>query len=177
MPNIYNAYATGKDGFQLGDNTNLFDFTYVGNVADAHLLAASALLHTYSLSTAPLDHERVDGEIFFITNDEPIYFWDYCRAIYKAAGSKKGTEHVWVISKDVGLLIGGLLEWGNWVVGRKPKLTIRQVKYSCMTRYYDCSKAKKRLGYRPRVKLAEGINRAVKFHMDGLAAEAARKAQ
>lgn len=175
IPNIYNAYITGKDGFQLGSGTNIFEFTYVGNVAHAHGLAAGALLHTYSRGSIPLDHERVDGEIFFITNDEPIYFWDYCRAIYKAAGSTKGTEHVWVIGKDAGLLIGGILEWGNWLLGRKPKLTIRQVKYSCMTRYYDCSKAKKRLGYKPPFKLADGINRAVKFHAAELAAAETKK--
>ena len=29
--------------FQLGDNTNLFDYTYVGNVVKAHLLAADKL--------------------------------------------------------------------------------------------------------------------------------------
>lgn len=175
IPNIYNAYITGKDKFQLGDGSNIFEFTYVGNVAHAHGLAAGALLHTYSRAGTPLDHERVDGELFFITNDEPIYFWDYCRAIYKAAGSEKGTDHVWIIGRETGLFIGGLLEWVNWALGKTPKLTIRQVKYSCMTRYYDCSKAKKRLGYKPPFKLADGINRAVKFHAAELAAAEAAK--
>ena len=60
------------------------------------------------------------------------------------AGSDKGTEHVWVISRDVGMLLGGVMEWGFWLVGRKASLTRRQVKYSCMTRYYDIGKAKDR---------------------------------
>jgi len=59
------------------------------------------------------------------------------------------------------LFIGGLLEWTMWAVGRQPKLTRRQVKYSCMTRYYDIGKAKRRLGYTPIVGLEEGIRRGV----------------
>ena len=151
------VYQTGKTGFQLGSNDNLFDFTYVGNVAHAHILAARALLTTSKLSTQPLDYERVDGEAFFITNDSPTPFWDFARTVYRYAGSAKGTEHVWVISREVGMLLGGVLEWGFWLLGRKPSLTRRQVKYSCMTRYYDIGKAKDRLGYTPIVGLEEGI--------------------
>lgn len=166
IPNMYNAYKDGKTGFQLGNNKNLFDFTYVGNVAHAHLLAANALYQTSQMATAPLDHEKVDGEVFFITNDEPVPFWDFARGVWKAAGSTQGTENVWVIPKDVGIAIGGLLEWVMWGLGRSPKLTIRQVKFSCMTRYYDCKKAKQRMGYRPLVGLWEGIERGVKWTME-----------
>ncbi|RAL66109.1 hypothetical protein DID88_005766 [Monilinia fructigena] len=61
---------------------------------NAHLLAAAALLATIKLGTTPLDHERVDGEAFLITNGSPIPFWDMARAVWAAAGSTKGTEHV-----------------------------------------------------------------------------------
>lgn len=117
----------------------------------------------------------MDGEAFIITNDQPVYFWDFARAIWKAAGSDKGTEHVWEINKDVGLAIGGLLEWIMWAVGRTPKLTRRQVKYSCMTRYYDCGKAKKRLGYAPIVGLQEGIETSVKWFEEERKTEGEKK--
>jgi sterol-4alpha-carboxylate 3-dehydrogenase (decarboxylating) len=165
LPPIINVWRSGKTGFQLGDNTNLFDFTYVENVAYAHLLAARALLQTAAMKTEPLDYERVDGEIFLITNDSPVPFWDFTRSIWKACGSDKGTEHVWVISKDVGMCIGAVMEWGMWFMGRTPKLTRRQVRFSCMTRYYDCGKAKKRLGYRPIVGLEEGLKRSIEWFM------------
>lgn len=163
LPPILAVYRNGQTGFQLGPNTNLFDFTYVGNVAHAHCLAALALIRTSQLKTIPTSHERVDGEAFMITNDEPVYFWDFARAVWKAAGSDKGTEHVWVIGYDTGMALGAALEWVMWAVGRKSKLTRREVKYSSMTRYYDCSKAKKRLGYRPLVSLQEGITRGVQW--------------
>ena len=165
IPPILNLYRTQKTGWQLGPNENLFDFTYVTNVAHAHLLAARALLYASSQSAVPPAHERIDGEPFFITNDSPVYFWDFARAVWKAAGSELGTEHVWVIGREVGLALGAVLEWGFWAVGRKSRLTTREVKYSCMMRYYDVGKANKRLGYAPIVSLKEGIERSVEAFM------------
>jgi sterol-4alpha-carboxylate 3-dehydrogenase (decarboxylating) len=166
IPGTLSAYTANKTGFQLGDNNNLFDFTYVRNIAHAHLLAAYALLVTSQSSTAPLDMERVDGEVFIITNDQPVYFWDFARAVWKAAGSEKGTEHVWVIGKDIGLVLATVLEWGTWLVGKDTPFKRRIVRYTSMTRYYDCSKAKRRLGYRPIVSLQEGIQRSVNFWLE-----------
>ncbi|RDW84323.1 hypothetical protein BP6252_01913 [Coleophoma cylindrospora] len=177
IPRIVDLYYQNKTGFQLGDNVNLFDFTHVDNVAHGHILAAVALLQTSTLTTPPLDHEKVDGEAFFVTNDAPIYFWDFSRALWKAAGDTRGTEHVWVISKDMGLIIGGAMEWINWAIGRTPKLTIKQVKYSCMTRYYSIDKAKKRLGYSPIVPLEEGIRSAVQWYDDEHKKEGEKKSQ
>lgn len=77
----------------------------------------------------------------------------------------------------MGLALGTFLEWSMWVIGRTPKLTTRQVKYSSMTRYYDCGKAKRRLGYKPVVELGEGIKRAVAWHAADRLKEAATKAQ
>ena len=171
------VYRSGKTGFQLGDNDNLFDFTYVDNVAHAHLLGARALLATAELGTTPLDHEKVDGEAFFITNDSPVYFWDFARMVWKACGSTLGTEHVWVIGKDLGLTLGGFMEWGYWLAGKTPKLTRRSVKYSCMTRYYDIGKAKRLLGYAPIVELQEGIERSVAWFEEQSKKDGEKKGQ
>jgi sterol-4alpha-carboxylate 3-dehydrogenase (decarboxylating) len=175
-PGILRAYYNGQTGFQLGSNENLFDFTYVVNVAHAHLLAARALLYAHSLSTPPVDHEKVDGEAFFITNDSPVYFWDFARATWIAAGWS-GEGKPWSIGRDLGLGIGGLLEWVGWVTGKQPKLTRLHVKYACMTRYYDIAKAKKRLGYAPIVSLADGINLAVKSFEEERRKEGEKKGQ
>ncbi|RDX49957.1 C-3 sterol dehydrogenase [Lentinus brumalis] len=40
---LYQTWQRGQSHFQIGDNTNLFDWTYVGNCAYAHLLAADKL--------------------------------------------------------------------------------------------------------------------------------------
>jgi nucleoside-diphosphate-sugar epimerase len=82
-----------KTYFQIGTNDNLFDFSYVDNVAHAHLLAAEALLATLALRTMPLDTERVDGEAFFIGNGTPVYFWDFTRAVWIARGTPADAKY------------------------------------------------------------------------------------
>lgn len=163
---IIKVHKTNKTGAQLGDNNNLFDFTYVENVAYAHLLALRALLVTYSSKTQPLDHEKVDGEVFIITNDSPTYFWDFCRVIWNAAGCPHGKDHVWVIPKELGLVIGWLSETVSVIIRKPPILTRQRCIYSCMTRYFCIDKAKRRLGYRPLVPLEEGLRRSVKWTLE-----------
>ncbi|KAF5382411.1 hypothetical protein D9615_002970 [Tricholomella constricta] len=43
MAGLYAVYERNQTHFQIGDNTNLFDWTYVGNVARAHIIAADKL--------------------------------------------------------------------------------------------------------------------------------------
>ena len=162
-PNLLKALAKGQTKFQLGENDNLFDCTYVGNVAYAHILAAVALMDTHALgSTQPLDHERVDGEAFFITNGEPVYFWDFARSVWRAGGDRTDVEKVWVIGGGVGLMLADLVEWGFWLAGgRVPNLTRQKVKYSIMTRYYCIDKARVRLRYAPKWGMEEAVRRTV----------------
>jgi sterol-4alpha-carboxylate 3-dehydrogenase (decarboxylating) len=75
----------GKGRLQIGDGSNVFDWTYVENNAYAQLLAARALLGSYS-AHPPAENARVDGEAFAITNDEPWRFWTFTRALAAAAG-------------------------------------------------------------------------------------------
>ncbi|KAK0754166.1 sterol-4-alpha-carboxylate 3-dehydrogenase [Schizothecium vesticola] len=163
---MVNIHRQGRTNVQIGSNDNLFDFTYVENVAHGHLLAAVALLATAKSSTVPLDTERVDGEAFFITNGSPVYFWDFCRAVWRAAGSEAGTDVVWTLPRDVGMLLGALSEVFFKIIGKPPTFNRQRIVFSCMTRYYDISKAKRRLGYRPLVSLAEGVRRSVKWTLE-----------
>ncbi|KAJ5592016.1 uncharacterized protein N7459_002385 [Penicillium hispanicum] len=152
---------------QLGDNDNLFDFTYVGNIAYAHMLAAHRLLATYtryqSGQGGPLDTERVDGEAFNITNDSPIYFWDMTRAICALIDRVVEPDQVWALPEGLLGPIGGLAESVLGIFGKTPRLTRRAVRYSCMTRYFSIEKARYRLAYLPAVPLDEGIARAVGY--------------
>ncbi|EGD96201.1 C-3 sterol dehydrogenase/C-4 decarboxylase [Trichophyton tonsurans CBS 112818] len=156
--------------FQLGDNDNLFDFTYVGNIAYAHMLAAELLLATMkrieTKAVLPLDHERVDGEAFNITNDSPVYFWDMARSIWALMDRYVEPEQAWVLPEGALTVIGGILETVFGLFGKKPRLTRREVRYSCMTRYFSCDKAKRRLGYVPYIPLEEGVARSVGFMLE-----------
>lgn len=148
--------AAGKLKNQIGDGKNLFDFTYIENVIYAHVLAAQCLLARQA---------DVAGEGFLITNDEHIPFWDFARAIAGAAGYPVKKEEVRSIPIWVGLAMAVIAEWIVWLTsfGRKSsRLNKVAIRYSCMTRTYRIDKAKKALGYRPRVSLEEGISRSGK---------------
>ena len=167
----YNALLHARNSkpyllrFQLGKNDNLFDFTYVANIVYGHLLAAERLIATHDRITsgksAPLDHEKVDGEAFNITNDAPTYFWDMTHALWAWYGLAVEPDQIWALSEDLMLPLGGLAEFLFGIFGKTPRLTRRAVKYSSMTRYFSCDKAKKRLGYTPIVDLQEGLQRCV----------------
>ncbi|CAK4034142.1 C-3 sterol dehydrogenase C-4 decarboxylase family [Lecanosticta acicola] len=162
LPGILEAYDRGQTKVQLGDNNNLFEFTENTNVAHAHHLAAAALLQQSSASMDPSKEMRVDGEAFFITNDEPIPFWDFTRLAWKYAGDKTQPQEIWIISRTWAMVIAGLLEWICWLLRLgDPPLTRQKVRLSCMTRYYSVEKAKHRLGYRPLIGVREGLRRGI----------------
>lgn len=164
---VENARA-GKGKYQVGGGTNLSDFTYIGNTAYGHILAAKALLReSKSLKPIP-DDIKVNGEAFVITNDDHWPFWDFQRAMGARAGCKVKKEDVWVIPARVYYVIVIAIEWGVWLssFGRKESfINRRMVKYLTMNRTFDISKAKRRLGYQPQVSVQEGINRAVDSYL------------
>jgi sterol-4alpha-carboxylate 3-dehydrogenase (decarboxylating) len=167
LPPGLSAYYKGQTKIQIGSNENLFDFTEITNVAHAHHLCLAALLATREREdkggSAPLDSEKVDGEAFIITNDTPVYFFDFARMCWATAGDQTKPEEVWSLPKDVGLLIATLMEIVFFIFRLgPPNLTRQQVKYTCMTRYFNIDKAKMRLGYTPVVKMEDGIRRGVK---------------
>ncbi|KAL8839986.1 MAG: hypothetical protein Q9170_001528 [Blastenia crenularia] len=171
IPGILKALKNKQTKYQLGENENLFDFTYVGNAAHAHILAAIALVSTSQKfgSMPPLDYERADGVPFFITNTTPIYFWDFARAVWSAAGdpvSLSAPNSITKINESLGLFIAGLMEWIFWIIffGKKgPSMTRGIVKYSCMTRYFDTGRAKRVLGYEPVWGMEEAVGRTVRW--------------
>jgi sterol-4alpha-carboxylate 3-dehydrogenase (decarboxylating) len=160
------AYHKGQTGVQLGDNNNLFDFTYAGNAAHGHLLAAHMLLVTAASKTVPLDYERVDGEAFFITNDSPCYFWDFARAVWVAAGDKRGKKGVWTLPKELSLAIGSLSEVFFGIIGKPAVFTKQRATMACMTRFYNIMKAKRVLHYEPIWTLQEGIEEGVRWALE-----------
>ncbi|KAF2444072.1 NAD(P)-binding protein [Karstenula rhodostoma CBS 690.94] len=168
VANVIANAREGKGRLQIGDNSNLFDWTYVENNAYAQLLAARALVRSYS-EPEKADSDRVDGEAFAITNDEPWHFWTFTRALASAAGYPISEDKVIKVPWRFMMAVAWALEWGFWIfsLGRKaPRLNRARVKYTTMQRTLDISKAKKRLGYRPQVGMQEGVKRSAKWFLE-----------
>ncbi|KAF8908903.1 C-3 sterol dehydrogenase [Gymnopilus junonius] len=253
MSGLYQVYERGQTHFQIGDNTNLFDWTYVGNVARAHLFAADkldnqppapplsalekipmtvdevpplndaeqALLNfpvlpidittghhqiptcearplgpyvtpppnaekiaaafedpNYERTPRPVLRTRFDqlsepalkraklsrpdvhplqvaGQVFFITNGEPTYFWDFPRM--------RSPRGIIKLPKSVGLAAATGSEWFGWLTGKDVTFTKFKVTFSCATRYHNIEKARRVLGYEPEVGIEEGVKRMVEW--------------
>lgn len=154
VPGLRQVAKLGQSKFQIGDNNNLFDWTYVGNVADAHVLAAQKLLDLNSVN-------EVSGQTFFITNDTPTYFWALARTVWKADGHID--KKVIVLNRPLAIAAGYLSQLFSKLLGKEPGLTPFRVKIVCAYRYHDISKAKKLLDYHPNVDIEEGIKRTLKW--------------
>ncbi|AMD21856.1 HFR001Wp [Eremothecium sinecaudum] len=154
VPGLRQVAKLGQSKFQIGDNNNLFDWTYAGNVADAHVLAVEKLLD-------PETSLSVSGETFFITNDTPTYFWALARSVWKADGHI--AKRVIVLNRPVAIALGYVSQYISKILGKEPGLTPFRVKMVCAYRYHNISKAKRLLGYIPRVSLQDGIKRTLEW--------------
>ena len=163
LPGMLQVLANGQTKFQIGDNTNLFDFTYIGNSAYAHILAAEKLVAIDPNMTTKSD-TTADGEAFIITNGEPIYFWDFPRAVW--ALRDHYPSYYIKMPREVGVALAGAAEGFAWITGREAGFTRFRVKFSCWNRYFDIRKAKNLLGYTPIWGLQEGLIRSLQW-MEG----------
>ncbi|KAL7617626.1 hypothetical protein Lser_V15G03457 [Lactuca serriola] len=79
--------------FIIADGTNMYDFTYVENVAHAHVCAERAIASDGSAS------KRAAGEAYFITNMEPIKFWEFMSLILVGLGFEWYILDFWFVFK------------------------------------------------------------------------------
>ncbi|KAK6008174.1 hypothetical protein QM012_000077 [Aureobasidium pullulans] len=153
-----------RQGYQIGSNTALYDFVYVGNVAEAHIKAAEALVR--EAVHRPEEGKQVAGESFFITNDDPRHFYDFMRQVWQNAGYDTSTLTPTIIPSTVALTTASASDWATWAfhLGRSSSssLSREDIEHLCLNRTHDISKARERLGYSPTVTIDEGIERGVR---------------
>ncbi|KAJ3407852.1 hypothetical protein HDV05_005244 [Chytridiales sp. JEL 0842] len=141
----------GRTSVQIGNNTTLFDWTYVDNAAYAHILAADKLT----------DKSGVGGEAFIITNDCPFFFWDFVRQLWFHLGYKRTLKYAMPV--QLAFFLAFIVECIAWVlrpvVKIQPTFTVFRIKLLTNNRYFNVEKAKRLLGYKPIVSMEEGIKR------------------
>lgn len=149
---------------QFGNGQNFYDVTYISNLVDAHLLAVQGLLRTHG-KPPPSPATRVDGEAFFISKDEPILSWEYSRAIAAPVGFPVRKEDIWVVPCWVAYLSALIDEWYVWLPTggeQVPIITREAVRLVVIHRTFNIDKAKRVLGFTPRITVAEGLARTGK---------------
>ena len=152
LPNIHAVCLQRKNRWQIGAGTNLVDFTYVENVAYAHLLACTQL--------GP--KSPVSGQCYFVTNRQPVLFWDFFGRMFNELGYDAPS-----IPLPMGLMrpLARGLAVAKGLYPRlpvPPSFTVQAVNYAGSHHYYSCEKAVKDFGYFPAVSLEDGITRTIR---------------
>ncbi|CAB4296554.1 unnamed protein product [Prunus armeniaca] len=169
VPSLVVAARAGKSKFIIGDGNNIYDFTYVENVAHAHICAERALASEGTVS------EKAAGQAYFITNMEPIKFWEFVSLILEGLGYERPRIK---IPAFVVMPIAHVVECTYKLLGpygmKVPQLTPSRVRLLSCSRSFKCSKAQDRIGYTPIVSLQEGLKRTIESYPH-LRAEQPRK--
>lgn len=154
-PGIIEAAKAGKSKYQIGSGKNMMDWTYVENVSYAHCLAAEKLVD---------DDSPVGGQAFFITNDQPLPFWEMPKYVYKNLGFP-GPKYVLPTNFIVFLAI--IVDFILWLISPikviKSTLTYFRVILATKNRSFNIKKAKDLLGYAPIVPLSEGMAKSLEY--------------
>jgi nucleoside-diphosphate-sugar epimerase len=133
---------------RVGRGNNLVDTTYIDNAVDAHILAADTLEK----------NPEISGNIYFISQADPIPAWDMVDAILATAGLPpvKGT-----ISYKTAWTIGAIMEffYRTFQFPGEPPMTRFLADAVAKSHWFDISAAKTDLGYKPAVPMEEGLRR------------------
>lgn len=145
---IHDLIAKGETSFIIGDGDNIYDWMYIDNAVYAHILAAENLLTTQTAA----------GQVFFITNQEPAYFWDFLAFIWAQFGHYSPFRvH---IPGSWAFVVALILEWLTLLTGKPSTLDTGSVKDGVRTHFANNDKAIQILGYRPIIGLSEGVRRS-----------------
>jgi 2-alkyl-3-oxoalkanoate reductase len=129
---------------RIGDGTNRVDTIFVGNAADAHVLAADALEKNPGLS----------GRIYFICQNEPVLLWDLVNDVLAMAGKGPVKRS---ISRKTAYLAASALEfiYRFLHITKEPIVTKYAVHELATSHWFDTGAARRDLGFVPRVSLAD----------------------
>lgn len=149
VPGIINRAKSGRLT-QIGENIHDIDTTYIDNYTHAQLCALDALI----------EGEDADGKAYFITNGEPQKVWDFINSIIVAHDLPRVTKK---INRSTASNIAMLLENFHrlFVPWKEPMLTRFAINELCTSHWFDISKAKDLLLYKPLVSTEEGINKLI----------------
>ena len=133
---------------QIGHGNNLIDVTYIDDAADAHILAADKLK----------EHPDLSGNIYFISQGEPVLAWYMVNEFLKAAGCSPVKKSV---PFRIAWVTGALLEVIYKVLhlSKEPYITRFLVETVSQSNWFTIDAAKRDLGYTPQISIDEGLRR------------------
>lgn len=145
LPRLMEVIRKNKLHVIIGDGHALVDSVYIDNVVDAHILAAKSLKD---------NSQVVAGQAYFISDDEPMTYLSFFKPIFQKFSYPIPTRKLpfWLIYS-----FAYFSEILFFLFRIPPFLTRIEVMKIGMTHYFKIDKAKKELGYYPRVSTKEGL--------------------
>jgi nucleoside-diphosphate-sugar epimerase len=146
LPRLIEKIQTGKMKF-LGRGDRLLNNTSAENLCDAILLA--------------IDEPKATGETFNIRDERLVTREEFVHTI----ADYLGKPHPHHLPEWLGRLLVGPIEWIARLKGQEtpPLLTRAQIKFLTLNLDFSIAKAKRMLGYRPRVDFHDGIVAALDY--------------
>jgi nucleoside-diphosphate-sugar epimerase len=137
--------------FQVGEGRNRVDVVYVENAAEAHLLAAE------KMGTG----SPVNGQAYFISQGIPVVLWAWINGILERLGLPRVRRK---LSHGMAKAVGAAMEIAYTVLPLRgePRMTRFLADQLATSHYFDISKARKDLGYEPRISTEDGLERTLK---------------
>ena len=138
--------------FRIGDEDKLIDTLYVDDAVEAHILAAIQL--------SPLS--EIAGKAYFLSSGDPRPVWEVIARMLAAAGLPPVRSRV---PKALAVAAADACEaaWRLLGLQSEPPLTRFLVSQLTTAHWFDITAAKRELGWRPKVKLEDGMDRLAQW--------------
>ena len=145
LPRIMERLKTRSFAF-LGSGDQLMNNTFVGNLVDAIFLA--------------LEEDESIGQTYNVTDGRLVSKKEFINTIAEQAGYDKPKKHV---PLPVARVLARAME-GTWkLLGKKeaPLLSNARIKFLGLNLDFCIDKAKRELGYQPRVQFSDGMRQTI----------------
>lgn len=137
-----------KGSFPMfGSGKTLYHSLYIDNLVDAFMLAEQPGLGL--------------GQAYLIADEHHVEIEDLVRRVARAMGTKVKIPHypIWPL-----VVAGHVVEKACKPFGISPPIFPRRVDWFRLDRAFDVGKAKRELGYNPKIGLDEGLRRAYAWY-------------
>lgn len=135
-------------GIVIGAGRNRLPFVYVNDVVQGLLLAA--------------DSDRAVGQAYNLASDQPVTQEQFWRAIAEAVGGTSPRVHVPYLPL---LAAASIMERAALLTRTNPLVTRGGVKLFGTENCHAIDKARKELGYLPRVSVSEGVGLTANWYL------------
>jgi nucleoside-diphosphate-sugar epimerase len=144
---VFRGIARGRYAV-VGKGTPHYHLVYIDDLVDGFLLA--------------LDRKEAAGQTFIIAGPRAISQNDLAREVAEATGGSVWPFHIpaWPIQR-----LGDLVEGICVPLGIEPPIHRRRVDFWVKNRSFSIEKARRLLGYDPKVDVSEGIRRTARWYL------------